>query len=97
MKQSVVISSQSATQFGGQLPSYKPSGNITFKVGCNAYVNVIDAAAEHRETGLPIRAYLRDKEGVRVDVTNEPAVQDTIQSSLFLAPKPAFLDLEENP
>lgn len=97
MKQSVVISSHPATQFGGQLSSYKPSGNITFKVGCNAYVNVIDAAAEHRETGLAIRAFMRDELGNRVEVTGLQSVKEAIEESLFLAPKPAFLDIGENP
>jgi endonuclease V-like protein UPF0215 family len=97
MKQSVVISSQSASYFGGQKATYKQSGNITFKVGCNAYVNVIDAAAEHRETGLPIKAYMRDEAGQRVDVTSRKDVQETIAESMFLAPKPAFIDTEENP
>lgn len=97
MKQSVVISSHPATQFGGQKAAYKPSGNITFKVGCNAYVNVIDAAAEHRETGQGIRAYQRDEAGQRVDVTSRQDVQETIAESMFLAPKPAFIDTEENP
>ena len=96
MKQSVSFAPQHSNHFQSQKTPYKKA-TLSFKVGCNAYLNVIDAAAEHRETGESIRAYERDEQGNRVEVTQHAHIQELIKDSIFLAPKPTFVELSDNP